>query len=167
EVVRIDGILDQCERGNLSGPFPGERPPRYHYGVGGAETRPAIEDVEATRFQPLQDPRAAKPGGPELVSQPPANTVAHASPRVEQVACPAAARLERRAPPWRPGSPIQIRERRAGGAPLRLRHIQPPARPVDGEILPEVGELKRRADRIGLNVEGFVRISRQAKHDAA
>ena len=53
------------------------------------------------------------------------------------------------------------------GPPDLLGHVEPPARPVHREILPEVGELQRGAHRIRRVVERVGPIAAQAKHDAA
>ncbi len=45
------------------------------------------------------------------------------------------------------------------------RHVEPAALPVDGEVLPEVGELQRRADGIGPAVEPRIVVAEEPQHE--
>ena len=61
------------------------------------------------------------------------------------------------------------RSPRAGAERLVIRpwHVEPSVLPVASEILPEVGQLQRRAQRVRRSIEGLVSIAGDAEHQPA
>ena len=132
--------------------------------VGRAATgsNPPCSSRSSTRDPPCHVARSSQRSRPRTWSR--SGWPASKSARVRVVqaarACRHSARRRRR-----PGR--EIVEPGAGGAPFRLRHVEPAARPVDGEVLPEVGELQRGADRVGPAVEPLVVVAEQAQHQSS
>src|SRR5262249_37245815 len=61
----------------------------------------------------------------------------------------------------------ELRLRDAEAREVLERHVEPPARQVDGEVLPEVRELESRADVVREGVERRVAMAEQAEDEPA
>src|SRR5687767_4484815 len=121
--------------------------------VGGAQLDAIGCRIETRRFQFLQDACSAKPDGAKLVTKAPPHLVAQRTAAGKQSAR-ALDRGRQRVPALgAQANAAQVFLARAMRAQLLEGEIDPSAREVDLQILPEVGELKRRADGVGLRVE--------------
>ena len=115
------------------------------------QRRTVVEDVEARPRRACRESRdAAEPGEPKLPAKPPADPVADGPSRRRR------ARASARPPHEAPRAIRASASRRRGPHRMRRRGRDPRAAgragrgPVDRQVLPEVGELQRRADRIRL-----------------
>ena len=62
---------------------------------------------------------------------------------------------------------LEIRLPRAEGLAVRQRHVQAAVRPVAREILPEIRQLQRRAERVRRAIERFVSMAGDPQHQPA
>src|SRR5204862_6915061 len=101
-------------------------------------------------------PPPAEPREPQFRVKTPADAVAHGSALVEQFLRRRDAIAERARPGPRQVAVLEIRFRRAARARDLARHVQPAGAPIAAEILPEIRQLQRGAQRIGRPIEPVV-----------
>ena len=121
--------------------------------VADSETWPVCEDVVIDAIEPLEDPHAAEPRTAQLVTEPASDAVADVSSGVErQLRSPGHAPQD--ALP-RLGHPaiVEIRDARAPCRDVVQRHVQAAVLPVAIEVLPEVRQLQRGAQRVRRSIE--------------
>ena len=136
--------------------------------VAGAERRPVAEQRAPARLDALEHPPAAEPGQPQLEPQPSADAVAHRPSLVESVARHGDA--VRRARVIHAGVSCLPREVGLHGAARvehLARHVEPPGAPVAAEVLPEVRQLQRGAQRVRRSIERLVAVAGDAQHEAS
>ena len=79
----------------------------------------------------------------------------------------AARRLDRARPRRRHPAARQIRLAGAAGVLNLARHVEPADPPVVAEVLPEVGQLQRGAQRVRRSIERVVAVAGDAQHETA
>src|SRR6185436_17249365 len=131
----------------------------------GAESRTVIEQREPAVFDALEDPHAAQPGEPELRAQAAADAVADRAAFAEQLARDRGAALERPAPGVADHAARKVVFAGAGFRAHLARDVQPTGTPVASEVLPEDGQLERRAQGVRRSIERLVAIAGDAEYE--
>ena len=134
--------------------------------IAGSEAWPVCEYVVIDAIEPLEDPHAAEPRTAQFVTEPAAYAVADVSSGDER---------QLRSPGYAPqdalprlGHPaiVEIRGARPLCRDVVQRHVQAAILPVAIEVLPEVRQLERRAQRVRRWIERRVVYPSDAKHEA-
>ena len=114
------------------------------------------EDIELRPHELVENPGAAEPREPQFPPQTPVHAVADAPAGVEQLA--RTLHHQRHDGPPRCGDPlrVEIGIGRAGSYAVFTRNVETADQPIALEILPEIGELERRAECIGGVIQAWI-----------
>src|SRR5258706_13469877 len=114
----------------------------------------------------IEDAYSAEPGEPQLEPEPTGQRVAHRAASLEVCARDGHAAFDR-AHPGR--GYTTLRQFRFGRASLDLfvaRHVEPTRAPVAAELLPEIRQLQRRAQRVRGSIERLAAIAGSPEHES-
>ena len=135
--------------------------------------------VEIRALDTLEDACAAVPGQAKLVAQSAAHSFADETALAEKLARPQGHFSHRGAPfsrqrrrrgcrcSWSADRRFEVALASAERLEVRARHVEPAVLPVAREILPEVGQLQRRAQGVGRSIEGLVAVAGDAQDQPA
>ena len=115
-----------------------------------------MEYVEPFRLEPCEYEGRAEPRESKLPAKPAPHGVAHGAACIEQRSRPLSEHAKRSLPFGRDPACVEVGLPGAGPIPILARHVQTPPAPVDGEILPEVRQLKGGAHGVRLGIEGRI-----------
>src|SRR5580765_2102878 len=108
-----------------------------------------LHQIGADRLDALEDPAAAEPRETQFELEAAADAVTDIASLVEEIRRHLATRLDRTHPRRRQSRTGEIAFERAARRLHFTRNIQTAGTPVAAEILPEVGQPPRRAQRVG------------------
>src|SRR5439155_17155366 len=145
---------------------PSERAPAQHEEVRGPERGAIVEQLEARPLDAVENVMAAKPGEAQLQSQAAGHAVANSPSLIEPLPGGGDTGLNRTGPAGRQMRLLEIGFLRSAGVGELSRHIQSACAPVAPEVLPEVGQLQRGAQRIGRSIERLTLIAGDAEHES-
>ena len=132
-----------------------------------SQRRPAVRHVEPDGGQPVEDPRAAEPGGAQLVSQTAVKRIADWPAGVEQRPRSQRGSRKRRLPGRCHPSSGEIFFPRAVGKLLVAREIETAAVVIALQVLPEIGQLQCSTHVVRPAIKLRAVMSRNPEHESA
>src|SRR5205823_3981915 len=127
---------------------PTGRSPQQQRHVSRAKRRSVLEQPVASAIHPLENARAAQPGETQLDAEPARDAVADVTPIIKSVARDLNGAGHGATPRRTHASGSELRFEGAARDLLLAWQIEPAGPPVAAEVLPEVRQLKRRAQGI-------------------